>query len=56
MKDKDIDWLYQTAERLKKRPTEVDEERFCELVAKKTADNMPEMQARREALKEMYAL
>lgn len=55
MKDKDIEWLYQAAEKIGKRPTEADEERFCELVAKRTADDMPEMQARREALKEMYA-
>lgn len=52
--DQDIDWLYEKARALKKRPDEATEERFIELVGKRINDGAAVAEARRWALKEIY--
>jgi hypothetical protein len=50
----DIDYLYLWAEKIGKRPTEDDEERFIETVGKLVDDGYTEMYSRREAFKRIY--
>lgn len=52
--DYDLEWLYEAARRIKRRPDEVIEERFLELVGKQVNDGKSVDHARRWALKEIY--
>lgn len=52
--DYDLEWLYESARRIKKRPDEVTENRFLELVGKRVNDGYAVDHARRWALKELY--
>ena len=52
--DHDLDWLYESARRIGKRPDEITEERFLELVGKQFSDGMGVAESRRWAFKEIY--
>ena len=52
--DFDLDYLYERARKIKKRPDEATEEKFLELVGKRTNDNVAVDEARRWAFKEIY--
>jgi hypothetical protein len=52
--DYDVDWLYEAARRIGKRPDEAVEERFLELVGKRVNDDFDVASARRWALKQIY--
>ena len=52
--EQDIEWLYAKAETINKRPTEAQEEAFCEKVAVIVAEGISEREARLRAFLELY--
>ena len=52
--ESDIDWLYEAARKIGKIPNEDTEERFVELVGKKTNDDVALQPARLWAFREIY--
>ena len=50
----DVDYLYNWAQKIGKRPTEDDEYTFVETIGKLVNDGYSEMYARREAFKRLY--
>ena len=51
----DVDYLYNWAQKIGKRPTEDDEYTFVETIGKLVNDGYSEMYARREAFKRLYS-
>ena len=52
--EQDVEWLYAKAATINKRPTEAQEEAFCEKVAVIVAEGISEREARLRAFKELY--
>ncbi|MGZ8907308.1 MAG: hypothetical protein ACXW1Z_19850 [Methylobacter sp.] len=52
--DQDVEWLYARAATINKRPTEAQEEAFCEKVGILCADGVLEREARLRAFLELY--
>lgn len=52
--EQDVEWLYAKAATINKRPTEAQEEAFCEKVAFLCADGVSESEARLRAFLELY--
>ena len=50
----DLDWLYEAARKIGKRPDEAQEERFLELVGKRVNDDISIQEARRISLIDIF--